>query len=334
MPMFVSIVIPVRNAEMHLPDCLAQIHQQDYPPELMEVIIVDGLSQDRTVEVAEKSDLGRIRCRVIQCPSMGRAQGLNAGIKAAKGQAICRLDARTRIDPNYIRLCAETLQETGAANVGGLQVPEGDTLIQQAIGLAMSHPFGVGNAQFRIAKSSGYVDTVYLGFFRRDIFDKVGYFDEEANVISEDSDLNQRIRAAGERIYLNTSLQARYQPRASLSEQFSLYFRYGGARGGNVLKHGKFTSLRQLAAPALIAAVVLLPVAGWWTALALYAWLAIIGTYGCADIAVSAFLARKKGKLALVPYLLAAFPCMHFGFGCGFWRLMLIPERPNTPWRG
>ena len=334
MSIFVSVIIPVRDAEAYLPSCLKQLREQNYPSELLEVIIVDGLSRDSTVEVGENYPMGRITRKVIKCESMGRAQGLNTGIKAAKGDAICRLDSRTRIDANYIRICVETLRTTGAANVGGLQVPDGDTVAEKAIGLAMSHPFGVGNAQFRIAKVSGYVDTVYLGFFRRDIFEKVGYFDEEANVISEDSDLNQRIRAAGERIYLNTSLQARYQPRDSLREQFWLYFRYGGARGGNVLKHGNFTSLRQLAAPALIVMVFLLPFAAWWSQIALYLWFAVILSYSSADIVVSTMLARKNRQYSLIPYLLSAFPCMHFGFGLGFWRIMLIPERPNTPWKG
>lgn len=332
--MLVSIVIPVRDAAPHLPYCLEQLCRQDYPHEQMEVIIVDGCSRDDTVRVAESYDLGSIRRLVIRCSSMGRSQGLNVGIRAAKGEAICRLDARTRIDAHYISLCVETLLATGAANVGGLQVPEGGTLAQKAIGLAMSHPFGVGNAQFRIAKSSGYVDTVYLGFFRRDIFDKVGYFDEKANVISEDSDLNQRIRAAGERIYLNTSLHARYQPRDSLRDQFFLYFRYGGARGGNVLKHGNFTSLRQLAAPSLIGAVVLLPLIALWIPVAVFAWLVVIFAYCLADLTVAFSLARKTRQYNLAPYLLAAFPCMHIAYGLGFWRMMLVPERPNTPWKG
>jgi succinoglycan biosynthesis protein ExoA len=334
MNLLVSVVIPVRDAEHHLPSCLEQLRQQDYPHDRLEVIVVDGLSRDATVQIAESYDLGRISRRIVCCPSIGRSQGMNAGIRAARGEAICRLDARTRIDSNYISLCVQTLQATGAANVGGLQVPEGDLPTQKAIGLAMTHPFGVGNAQFRIATTSGYVDTVYLGFFRRAIFEKVGYFDEQANIISEDSDLNQRIRAAGERIYLNTALRARYHPRESLCSQFLLYFRYGGARGGNMRKHGNLTSVRQIAAPGLIAAIVLLPVAGWWTSLAWYVWLAIILAYLLTNLGVSAALARKNRRYDLLPHLLATFPCMHFGFGLGFWCIMLIPERPNKPWSG
>lgn len=334
MNLLVSVIIPVRDAENYLPACLEQIRQQDYPHDRLEVIIVDGLSRDATVQVAETFDLGRIRSKIVRCSKIGRAQGMNAGIRAAQGEAICRLDARTRIDSRYIGICVQTLLASGAANVGGLQVPEGDTPVQKAIGLAMSHPFGVGNAQFRIAKSSGYVDTVYLGFFRRDIFEKIGYFDEEANIISEDSDMNQRIRAAGEKIYLNTLLHASYQPRDSLREQFALYFRYGGARGGNVLKHGNFTSLRQLAAPSLIAALVLLPLMAWWIPVTLYIWLLLILVYSLADITVTVILARKKRQYNLAPYLLAAFPYMHIAYGLGFWRMLLVPERPNTPWKG
>lgn len=331
--MVVSVVIPVRNAEKYLPSCLGQLVRQDYPHDKLEVIIVDGLSEDGTVHAAESYPLGRIGRKVIRCESLGRSQGLNAGIRAAAGDAICRLDARTRIEPHYISTCAQALLTTGAANVGGRQVPEGRTPAQVAIGLAMAHPFGVGNAQFRIAKESGYVDTVYLGFFRRDIFDRVGYFDEKAAVISEDSDLNQRIRAAGEKIYLIATLRAGYEPRASLADQFALYFRYGGARAGNVLKHGSITSLRQLAAPGLVLSLVALALASVWLAPARYLLGALLAAYAAADAYVAFQLARRARQFRLFPFLVAVFPSMHVGYGVGFWCRLLSPSRTKH-WKG
>lgn len=331
--MLVSVVIPVRDAEQYLPACLEQLVRQDYPHDNLEVIVVDGMSRDATVQVAESYPLGTISKKIVRCQSIGRSQGLNAGIRAATGRAICRLDARTRIEPDYISVCAKTLLATGAANVGGLQVPEGKTPAQIAIGLAMSHPFGVGNAQFRIAKDSGYVDTVYLGFFRRDIFDRVGYFDEKATVLSEDSDLNQRIRAAGEKIYLIASLRARYEPRGSLLEQFALYFRYGGARAGNILKHGNVTSLRQLAAPGMLAGTVVLALASLWLPATAVLLLGALGFYGLVDLLVSLKLTWSARQPRLFFYLLASFPCMHWAYGLGFWRRLLDP-RGTTPWKG
>jgi len=325
--MFVSVVIPVRDAAKYLPTCLDQLLQQDYPHEQMEVIIVEARSCDATVEVAKSHPLEKIARKVLICPESGRSHGLNMGIRAAAGGAICRLDARTRIPHDYISTCVRTLAETGAANVGGLQVPEGNTPAQIGIGLAMSHPFGVGNAQFRLAKSDCYVDTVYLGFFRRDIFDKVGWFDERPNVISEDSDLNQRICAAGEKIYLIARLRVGYEPRASLRDQFILYFRYGMARAGNTLKHRNITSWRQLAAPGLVFVAMALVLAAWWLPVARLVLLGLGAFYLAIDILVAFQLAWQARRPAVLPYLLAAFPCMHWSYGLGFWFVMLVPNR-------
>ena len=257
--MFISVIIPVRNAEGYINRCLEQVRLQDYPHENIEVIIADGASTDRTAALAEGCDLHGISVKVLRLTATGRSAGLNAAIKASRGSAICRIDARTRVKPDYIRQCVEVLVRTKAANVGGLQVPCCETATECAIGWAMTHPFGVGNAQFRLAKRSGFVDTVYPGFFRSDIFTKVGMFDESGGVVSEDSDLNQRIRAKGERIYLDVGIRAGYEPRASLKEQGRLYFRYGVARTGNLRKHGNLTSWRQLAAPVLVAMLLGLP---------------------------------------------------------------------------
>lgn len=332
--MRVSIVIPVRDAANLLPACLDQLVQQDYPQELMEVVVVDGMSRDATVRVAREYPLGRISKQVLECPSLGRSQALNMGIRAATGEAICRLDARTRIPSNYISACAQALTATGADNVGGRQVPDSTTPTQIGIGLAMSHPFGAGNAQFRIAKASGFVDTVYLGFFRRSVFDRVGWFDETANIISEDSDMNQRIRETGGKIYLLADLQARYEPRSSLREQSALYYRYGGARAGNILKHRSITAWRQLAAPGLVATLVILMAAAWFSSSAWFLLLFLVGLYLILDGAAALQLAAKANRLDVFPYVFAAFPCMHIGYGFGFWRRILLPESENRHWKG
>ncbi len=332
--MRVSVVIPVRDAANLLPTCLDQLLQQDYPHELMEVIVVDGMSRDATVQIAKEYPLERMARQVLECPSPGRSQGLNMAIRAATGEAICRLDARTRIPSNYISACVQALASTGADNVGGRQVPESTTPTQIGIGLAMSHPFGAGNAQFRIAKTSGFVDTVYLGFFRRGVFDRVGWFDETANVISEDSDMNQRIREAGGKIYLLADLHARYEPRGSLREQAALYYRYGGARAGNILKHGNITAWRQLAAPGLVAALVLLLVTCWFSVSARVLLLVLAGLYFIVDGLVSLQLTARARRFDAFPHMFAAFPCMHIGYGLGFWRKILLKECENRPWKG
>ena len=150
MMQLVSVVLAVRNEEGHIGRSLAQLLDQDYPRDRLEVIVADGRSTDRTRAIVE-SFLGReLEIRLVDNPGLGRAQGLNAAIRIAKGEVIVRMDARTVIGPDYVSRCVRTLLETGADNVGGVQQPLADTPVQEAIGLAMSHPFGVGNAMFRL----------------------------------------------------------------------------------------------------------------------------------------------------------------------------------------
>jgi len=321
----ISVIIPVRNCQQHIIGCLEQLRSQSYPHNLIEVIVVDGASIDNTALLAAAFEWDGGAVNVLRIQVTGRAAGLNAAIKAANGGAYCRLDVRTRIGSEYIRLCVESLLRSGAANVGGLQVPNGVTLTQRAIGWAMSHPFGAGNAQFRVAKESGYVDTIYPGFFRSDIFDKVGMFDERPGIISEDSDFNQRIRTAGERIFLDVNIQAGYEPRATVWEHAVLYFRYGVARAGNLRKHGNFTSWRQLAAPTLVAGILVLTGLGAFYPEILFVLVAIIGAYVCVDLAISSALVMKHRCWAALLVLILVFPVMHFGWGLGFWRGILSP---------
>lgn len=328
-PMLVSIIIPVRNAAPHIVACLGQLRTQDYPHDRLEVIVVDGASTDGTGRLASTCDLGGIRLEVIALRKTGRAAGINAGIRTARGGAICRLDVRTRISPDYVRLCTEVMLATNAANVGGLQVPEGRTPAQSAIALAMAHPFGVGNAQFRIAKKSGYVDTIYPGFYRRSIFEKVGWFDERTDLISEDSDFNQRIRAAGERIYLDVRIRAGYEPRASLSRHARLYYHYGAARAGNLRKHGRMTSWRQLVAPLLVAVLAGLLLTSVVFASAGLALGGLLAIYSLVDVGVSLYLSARPGRWRGLPVLLLAFPAMHLAWGLGFWHALLLPSTRN-----
>jgi len=379
----VSIVIPVRNEEKHIEESLAQLVNQTYPKDKMEILIVDGMSEDGTREIVKQFEVGgkrlevgshnKLVIRLIDNPKGQRASALNIGIREAKGDVIMRVDARTIIPPDYVEKCVKTLIETGADNVGGVQKPiirESEIVnreskieirklkTQEAIGIVLSHPFGVGNAQFRLGKKSGYVDTVYLGCFRREIFDKVGLFDEDSAVISEDADMNYRIRKAGGKVYFNKDIVAYYYPRDNFKDLWKLYFRYGGAKAGNLLKRGSLTAWRQFVPPLFLLSLVLLPILGIFSKVFLYLWVFIAGSYVTADLLVSLYLAfinskssgtkgnksdkddlqfticnSRFAKASLFWRLLIAFPVMHFSWALGFWRRLFQGRNLKTYWR-
>jgi glycosyltransferase involved in cell wall biosynthesis len=373
----VSIIIPVRNEEKNIGECLEKIFNQNYPKDKIEIIIIDGMSEDRTREIIERFKLKVSKeelqvIRIIDNPKKQRASGLNIGIKESRGDVIMRVDARTIIPPDYIERCVRTLLKTGANNVGGAQKPifqglrfkfldsniedqdrectnsvkvrnripdmEHRILTQQAIGIALSHPFGVGDAQFRLGRRSGFVDTVYLGCFKKDVFNKVGLFDEKAPVISEDSDINYRIKKAGGKVYLNKDIVVYYYPRDNLKELWKLYFRYGGAKAGNFLKH-KVLAWRQFVPPLFSLSLFLLPILGIFDKFFFYLWLLITGVYITTNFLVSFFLTLKYrtlnlkySKLSFLWQLFFVFPTMHFSWALGFWRRLLQRIKPGEYW--
>lgn len=336
---FVSIVIPVRNEENSIEACVKQIFRQTYPMDRLEVLVIDGMSTDGTKQkvgtlISENPSLRNSVpvIKILDNPRLQRAPGLNIGIRHAKGDVILRLDARTKIDSDYVNLCVATLNSTGAQNVGGLQLPIGETPTQQGIALAMSHPFGVGNAQFRLGKKSGFVDTVYLGCYPKDIFEKVGLFDEDSSIISEESDMNQRIQKAGGKIYLNPGIKAYYSTRDTLKSLWDLYFRYGGARAGNLLKHKRLTSWRQSVPPAMLAALVISGLLSIPFVYPRYVFIAILSLYLLASAASSASLTLKARKPKLTPIVFSAFFCMHFGWSAGFYRRLMSRDKPGAYW--
>lgn len=373
----ISIIIPVKNEAKNIGECIEKLINQTYPKDKIELIITDGMSIDKTREIViYKSEIANRKwgliIRVLDNQRGHRASGLNIGIKNAKGDVIIRVDARTIIPPDYIERCVRTLLKTGADNVGGVQKSifqdlrfkfldsnienqekehinsvkvrnrilnmEHRILTQQAIGIALSHPFGVGNAQFRLGRKSGFVDTVYLGCFKKEVFDKVGLFDEEALVLSEDSDMNYRIKKAGGKVYLNKDIVAYYYPRDNLQDLWRLYFRYGGAKAGNFLKH-KVLAWRQFVPPTFLLSLFLLPILGVFNNLFFYLWSLIIVCYVTANFTVSSFLtikyrnlSLKHSKLSLLWQLFLVFPTMHFSWALGFWRRLLQRIKPGEYW--
>jgi succinoglycan biosynthesis protein ExoA len=330
----VSVIIVARNEEANIDRCLAQIVGQDYPHERLEVIVVDGLSTDRTREIVKSFANRGVPVRVLTNPARGRTQGLNLAIRVARGSVIARVDARTVVDADYLRRCVQTLLATGADNVGGVQrpLPRGRGVVQRAIEIAMSHPLGVGGAEFRRGRRSGDVDTVYLGCFRRDVFERVGLFDETAAVISEDTDINYRIRQAGGRVYLNADVVAYYDPRDNFRDFWRLYLRYGGGKAGFLLKHRRLAAARQVALATFVGALGLLALASPFSGVSRALFAGLLAVYLTGNLVISTATAVRASHLALVPALSIAFACIHFGWGIGFLTRLMQRPRPGAYW--
>lgn len=329
---FVTVLIPVRNEASRIGECLEALSQTTYPKDRLEILLLDGESDDGTAQIARDLASSALPVRVVTNPKRSRCAALNLGIRLSRGDVIMRVDARNVTPPEYISLCIGTLLNTGAWNVGGVLRPLHRTRTQQAIGLAMSHPFGVGNAQFRLGSRSGSVETIYLGCFRREVFSQVGMFDEDAAVLSEDSEMNQRIRQVGGELYLNSDIQIFYYPRETMRAHARLYFRYGGARAGNVLKHGTLTSFRQLVPLVFVTGLLATGILGLLNSWFLVLFAVMTSAYVAADTGLSFGIAVRQKRLSLIPRLIAVFPCMHFSWAFGFFYRLFQPRRSARQW--
>lgn len=223
----------------------------DWLRENGELIIVDGMSEDGTQHEVEALVKEGIAVRLLNNAQRTQAHGLNIGIKEAEGDIIVRADAHCVYPGGYVRKCVELLERTGAANVGGMMLPRGNDDGQEAVAWAFRHPLGVGDARWHLGNYEGYVDTVYLGTFRRELFDEIGMYDTRCRT-NEDAELNLRILKAGKKIYLDSSLEVVYFPRESLRKLAKQYFLYGKGRAYTTRKHKKLTGWRQVVPVLLV----------------------------------------------------------------------------------
>ena len=310
---FVTIAIPCFNEERHIAACLEDVFAQDYPAELIEVLVGDGMSTDRTRDILREISARRPgRVRIIENPRRLQAPAMNAMLAVARGEVIVRMDVHARYAPDYVRQCVAVLDETGADNVGGAQRAVPETWFQRALCAALDSPLGVGGARYRNANMEGFVDTVFLGAFRRRVLDTVGGYDGNA-VTNEDAELNQRIRRAGGKVFLSRRIVVHYVPRSSFQDLARQYFRYGRGCARSFLKNKSFPTPRP--------AIPFLMVVGGLTLLVVprlrrFAPLAF-GLYGAAALVEAVRVSRRRG-LALAPVVAAIFPVLHVSHGVGF----------------
>lgn len=213
----VSIIVPCRNEGKFIAMCLDSIITNNYPKDKLEFLVVDGMSEDGTRAIVEGYTQRYPFIRLLENPKKITPCALNIGIRNAKGEVIIRMDAHSDYPSHFISTCVEYLNRTGADVVGGPVVtrPGADTLIAKSIALVTSHPFGVGNSKFRTSTKEGYVDTVPFGVYRRDIFNKVGLFDERL-ARNQDNELSSRITKSGGTIYLTPELTVNYYNQQTL----------------------------------------------------------------------------------------------------------------------
>ena len=327
----VSVIVPCRNEERFIERCLDSILAGDYPRDALEVLVVDGRSDDRTRAILNDYASRNPIVRVLDNPGRIQAAALNIGIRAARGEILVRMDAHVVYPRNYIVELVSALVTSGADNVGCVLVtlPANQTPTAQAIAIAMSHPFGVGNSHFRIGvKEPRWVDTVAFFCCRRETFSRVGLFDE--HVRDEDSEFNARLIEHGGRILLVPNVVCYYYARDSFRQVSRMSFQYGYSKPLMARKLRRVVTARQLIPPGFVLALLatalltpLLPAAGWLFG-------ATLATYMVAALKFS-FSTWRKAGIRAGSALALVFPVLHISYGLGFWKCVLELAVGFTP---
>jgi len=328
----VSVILPCRNERGHIEASLESVLNQEPPEGGFEIIVSDGISTDGTREYLQEVAARHSNLRVLTNTGRIVSRGLNAAIRAARGEVIVRMDAHTTYAPDYIKQCLKVLAETGADNVGGPMRTCARAYTERAIRAAFHSPYAVGGARSHSPDYEGYVDTVIYGCWRKEIFDRVGYFDEEL-VRNQDDEHNLRIVRAGGKVYQSKQIRSSYQVRGSLRALFAQYMQYGYWKVLVIRKHQVPASVRHLVPGAFLASLLATLVLGWFWPPALWAAGLLAGLYASLVLYAS-LLTASKNEWALLPLLPVVFACFHFGYGYGFLRgivdFILLHNAPNA----
>ena len=217
-----SLIIPCYNEENYIIQCLESIKRFDYDKRLLEIIIVDGNSTDKTQVLIKSFIKNNADLNVLYLVNFDKFVpiSLNMAINVSTSKYIVRLDAHSLYPENYLSELYSLITTTGAYNVGSAckTVANSGDLIPQSIVFVLSDKLGVGNSVFRLAGSGIHeVDTVPFGFFKKEVFSLVGFFNERLQR-NQDIELNSRIKEAGLSILINSDLQLQYLPATNFKD--------------------------------------------------------------------------------------------------------------------
>jgi succinoglycan biosynthesis protein ExoA len=331
--------MPVRNEENYIRASLQSLVNQNYPPDEGEILVVDGRSSDRTREIIEEIRRQNPQVCCLDNPAGIVPTAMNIGIRASRGKVIIRADGHNVYPPDYAANCVRYLEETGADNVGGpcVTVAANESFSARLVAAVLRSPFGVGNSKFRTSREARFVDTVPFGAFRREIFDRVGMYNEKL-VRNQDNELNARIRKAGGKIYLTPALSTHYHPVKNFLGLLKYAFKTSQWHIFTLRENRESMSLRHLAPAVFLVLFLVLCPASFVSSIAQALLISIFCAYIVTGFCFS-LRSKTKGNWDVgFAQPLATF-CFHIAYGAGtlfglrylFRQPPLKPIRPGLP---
>lgn len=311
----ITIVIPCRNEEQYIGRCLQAIVEADYPQDLLEVIVCDGLSEDKTQQIVQEYSLKYPWIQLLLNLHQTTPHALNLGIENASGDLIVIFGAHAEMHTDYLVQCVNSLYaHPDAGGVGGILLNQFENPMSEMIGSAMSSVFGVGDAHFRTGTREGYVDTVVFGAYRKEVFIKAGLFDEEL-VRNQDDEFNYRLLQNGYKLWLDKSIVSKYYVRSSLKRLFNQYYEYGLWKVYVNKKHRAITTIRQLVPFLFVLLLLVGGIASFFSQWIFFGYLFLIAVYFFLAVV---FSLRQVNQFTRVPKLVLIFFVLHASYGFGY----------------
>lgn len=318
---FVSVIVPCYNEQTTIRLLLDAVYQQSYQRDQMEVIIADGMSTDgtRAQIQAFQAQHPDLLVKVVDNTRRIIPAALNRAIEAASGSVIVRLDAHSRPDREYVARSVADLEAGLGDNVGGVWMiqPGADTWVARSIAVAASHPLGVGDALYRFTDTASEVDTAPFGAFRRDLVERIGFFDETL-LTNEDYEFNTRIRLSGGRVWLDPQIRSEYFARKNYGDLAKQYWRYGYWKLRMLRRYPKTLRWRQALPPLFVLSLVGLAILALFWHVALQLLILEAGFYLGVLLAASVPLAARHRDPRFLIGVPAAVAVMHLCWGAGF----------------
>lgn len=313
---FASIVIPTRNEDRAIRECLEAVFRQDYPHEAYEVLVLDGGSTDRTrAIVGEVAARSPVPVLLLDNPKRSTPAALNVALREARGEYFVRVDAHSVPEPSYLRRCIEANLELGADLAGGWVEAVGNGPVSRAVAAAFSSPLSMGNpTSWNRPSTPREVASVPCGSYRLAALRAIDGFDE-GQLANQDYEANYRLRRAGGKLVLLPDVSFRYFPRDSFGRLARQFARYGFYKARTMVKHPSSVRPRHLVPSVGLAAALALVVLSFFSTGARWTLLLALGVYLVALLAASAVSVRRLGPVALL--LPAVFATMHASWALG-----------------
>lgn len=323
----VTVVIPARNEERSIRDCVASIQAQTHRN--LQIIVVDGASDDETASIVKEIGDADPRVQLLINPQRVIPVSLNMAVAAAEGPWLVRVDAHATVPPEYVERAVRHLVTGQWGGVGGRKDGVGRTPAGRAIAAAMASRFGVGGSTYHHGTTVRTVEHVPFGAYPLSVIRELGGWDERLRV-NQDFEFDYRVRESGRDLLFDPELRIDWESRQTIGDLYRQYKRYGSGKVRVARLHPASLRVRHLMAPALVAELALAAVtAPRHPARAVALALPYAVALGLAGRRTAAELDEEAR-----PWVAPAFAAMHVGWGLGFWQGVTETVRDVVRGRG